>query len=146
MTTIDPSTNLGKVRLRVGDWSDIPILPDTVVNQTLTDCNNNVIRASQLCAQYILATLTAKTHRKLAQLETWSSEQFDNYVKFLQMTVLNPHLSGIAPVPYVVDSGVENPIEQFIENWKAGYERGAVVVPFDPYTPAPSPVIVNEPI
>lgn len=145
MTIIDPTTNLGKVRLRIGDWSDLPILPDVVITQTLTDCNNNVVRASGLCAQYILATLTAKTHRKLAQLETWSSEQFDNYVKFLQMTVLNPHVMAIAPVPYTTGLA-ENPIEQFIENWKAGYERGAVVVPFDPYTPAPSPVIINEPV
>lgn len=126
---LDPATALGKVRLRIGDWSDIPILPDSVITATLTDCNNNVPRAASLCAQYILATLTAKTHKKLAQIETWSSEQFDNYVKFLQMTVLNPHLAAVAPVPYVGERDQDHPLQTFMEDWTAGYTPGAVVLP-----------------
>lgn len=127
--TLDPSTPLGKVRLRVGDWSDIPILPDTVINSALSDCQNNVPRASALCAQYILATLTAKTHKKLSQVELWSSEQFDNYVKFLQMTILNPHVMAVAPVPYIGERDQEHPLQVFIESWQAGYTPGAYVLP-----------------
>lgn len=122
MPTIDPTTPLGKVRLRVGDWADLPILPDSVINAALTDNDNNVPRASALCAQYILGTLTAKTHRKLAQLETWSNEQFDNYVKFLKMTILNPNLMATAPVPYVnVDEEEQHPLIQFVEDWNESY-------------------------
>lgn len=118
---IDPTTPLGKVRLRIGDWSDLPILPDSVITAALADCQDNIPRASALCAQYILATLTSKTHKKLAQLETWSGEQFSNYVKFLQMTVLNPHMMAIAPIPYVGDRDKIHPIQEFLESWPEGY-------------------------
>jgi hypothetical protein len=120
MTIIDPSTSLGKVRLRIGDWSDLPILPDEVINSALDDCQGYVPRAAQLCAQYILATLTAKTHRKLAQLETWSGEQFDNYVAFLKLTVLNPHVMSVAPVPYI-NVGTEHPLMKFVKDWNSSF-------------------------
>lgn len=117
---IDPDTALGKVRLRIGDWSDLPILPNSVITSALTDCQGNVPRASALCAQYVLATLTAKTHRKLAQLETWSNEQFENYVDFLKLTVLNPHMMTTSPVPYT--GGIEDhPLITFVEQWNESY-------------------------
>jgi hypothetical protein len=121
MTIIDPSTPLGKIRLRVGDWSDLPILPDTVINSALTDCQNSVPRAAALCAQYILATLSFKTHRKLAQLETWSSEQFKQYKEFLQLTVLNPHMMTASPVPYTGTVDTEHPLIVFVNDWNKSY-------------------------
>lgn len=117
---IDPTTPLGKIRLRIGDWSDLPILPDVVIASAITDCQGNVPRAAQLCAQYILATLTAKTHRKMSNLETWSGEQFDNYVKYIKMTILNPHLMSISPVPYAGDSDM-SPMNEFINYWNSAY-------------------------
>jgi hypothetical protein len=121
MTVIDPSTPLGKVRLRTGDWSDLPILPDAVIQSALTDCQESVPRASALCAQYILATLAFKTHRKLAQLETWSNEQFEHYVDFLKTTVLNPNLMATAPIPYTGMVEVDHPLIKFVEEWNAEY-------------------------
>lgn len=118
---LDPATAIGKIRLRVGDWSDLPVLPDNVIQSALDDCDANVPRAAQLCAQYILATLTAKTHRKLAQIETWSNEQFNNYVKFLEKTILNPHLMSIAPIPYV-NTETEHPLIEFTREWNEAYE------------------------
>jgi len=138
---LDPTTPLGKVRLRVGDWADIPILPDIVITTTLTDCQNNVPRAASLCAQYILATLTAKTHKKLAQVEMWSSEQFSNYVKFLQMTVLNPHLSATSPVPYVGDRDQEHPILTFLREQEENLE--AATAP-NSVTLIPEPVVLSD--
>jgi hypothetical protein len=126
---LDPTTSLGKVRLKIGDYSDLPILPDAVINSALTDSNNNVNRASSLCAQYILGALTAKTHKRLAQLETWSGEQFTNYVKFLQMTVLNPHLTTVAPIPYSGSGTEDHPIQDFVKDWKDGYLPGSEVIP-----------------
>lgn len=120
MTIIDPSTPLGKVRLRIGDWQDLPILPDSVINSALEDCQSNVPRASALCAQYVLATLTAKTHRKLAQLETWSNEQFEHYVQFLKLTVLNPHMMTTSPVPYT-GNVQDHPLIEFVSDWNASY-------------------------
>lgn len=121
MPVINPATNVGKIRLRIGDWQDLPILPDVVIESALTDCQNNVPRAAALCAQYVLGTLTAKTHRKLSQLETWGNEHFNNYVQFLKMTVLNPHLMATSPVPYSGSTGVDHPLIQFQDEWNASY-------------------------
>ena len=120
MPVLDPSTPVGKIRLRCGDWQDLVILPDAVIEQALLDCDNNLPRASSLCAQYILAILTHKTHRKLTgQLEVWGGEEFDNYVKFLKITILNPNLMQLAPVPY--DNSSVNPLIAFVEDWNSAY-------------------------
>lgn len=129
MTVLDPSTPVGKIRLRVGDWKDLVILPDAVIESALSDCSDNVPRAAALCAQYILATLTTKTHRKLQQLETWSGEQFSNYVAFLKLTVLNPNLMTIAPIPYSGMIEDTHPLMQFVEDWNAtDWRNGTTVV------------------
>lgn len=120
MPILDPTSPIGKVRLRTGDWQDLTILPDSVIESALEDCDNNLPRTAQLCAQYILATLTAKTHRKLAQLETWSNEQFENYVTFIKTTILNPNLMPVSPVPYD-NTGEGNPLIQFVEDWNKSY-------------------------
>jgi hypothetical protein len=136
MTVLDPSTALGKVRLKIGDWHDLVILPDAVIESALADCNQSVSRASQTCAQYILATLTSKTHKKLATMEAWSGEQFTNYLQYLKLTVLNPNFSDIAPIPYSGDptigaagSGTSaTPIQDFVREWKQGYIPGTFVI------------------
>lgn len=120
MTTIDPTTPLGKIRLRIGDWQSLPILPDSVIQSTIDDCQGNVPRAASLCAQYVLGTLTAKTHRKLANIEVWTNEQFDNYVKFIKLTILNPHNMSIAPIPYS-GSTQDHPLIVFTADWNAAY-------------------------
>ncbi len=120
MPVLNPASDVGKIRLRIGDWQDLVILPDAVIEQALLDCDDNLPRASSLCAQYVLAILTHKTHRKLTgQLEVWGSEEFDNYVKFLKTTILNPNLMQIAPVPY--DNSSVNPLIEFVECWNAAY-------------------------
>lgn len=121
MTVIDPTTPLGKIRLRIGDWSDLVILPDSVIDATLDDCGGNLPRTAMLCAQYILATLTYKTHKKLAQIETWPNEQFKAYVEFLKLVVLNPNFTNIAPVPYAPGVNDAHPIIEFVEAWNADY-------------------------
>jgi hypothetical protein len=121
MTVIDPSTPIGKIRLRIGDWRDLTILPDSVIQATLDDCQGNVPRAASLCAQYILATLTAKTHRKISQLETWSGEQFKNYVEFLKLTVLNPNMMSMSPVPYTGSVTGDHPLISFVNQWNDSY-------------------------
>lgn len=132
MASVDPSTPVGKVRLRTGDWQTLPILPDAVIESALTDCNNDIPRASALCAQYILGMLTHKTHRRMVQLETWSGEQYDNYVKFIQMTILNPNFMSIAPVPYVGGNDEDHPLIEFVNAWNEIY---AGVQPYDAAAP-----------
>lgn len=118
---IDPQTPIGKIRLRIGDWGELPLLPDSVLESALEDCNNNLPRAVVLCAQYVLGLLTARTHRKLATIEVWSNEQFYNYVQFIKLTVLNPHTMGISPIPYS-GSAEENPLAKFQSDWNAEYK------------------------
>ena len=120
ITIIDPSSPIGKIRLRIGDWQPLPILPDIVIQSALADCDGNVPRAAALSAQYVLATLTTKTHRKLANLEVWSNEQFSNYVAFIKLTILNPHNMSIAPVPYS-GSPTTHPLTEFVADWNASF-------------------------
>jgi hypothetical protein len=147
--TIDPTTNLGRIRLRIGDFGDVPILPDDVITQTLTDNNNSLVQTAQTCAGYILGILSSKTHRKLGQLETWGSDQFENYMNFLQKVVLNPNLAGVCPIPYTgtnVDGLDINPLLQSKQDWEAGYAPGAIVLPWATYTyPYPAPLIISTP-
>jgi hypothetical protein len=117
MTVIDPTTSLGKVRLRTGDWQDIVILPDAVINSALSDCDGSVARASQLCAQYILATLSSNTHRKIPQFETWGNEYFEQYLKFIKATINNPNFMDISPLPYGGGTSETHPIMAFMEQW-----------------------------
>lgn len=117
---IDPKTSIGKIRLRIGDWSDLPLLPDSVIDSALVDCSGNVPRAASLCAQYVLGMLTAKTHRKLANIEVWSNEQFSNYVQFIKLTILNPHNMSVSPIPYT-GGMTAHPLITFTDDWNAAY-------------------------
>jgi hypothetical protein len=121
-SSIDPTTNIGKLRLRVADTGDLAIFPDSVYQAVLSETSNNLPQAAIIMAQYILGTLTTKTHRKLAQLEVWGQEAYKNYKDFLLLTVTNPHFMNLAPIPY--GSGSEeqvHPLIQFQEDWNKSY-------------------------
>ena len=126
---IDPSTSIGKLRLRCGDASDLPLFPDTVYQSALDDCNQNVPKASVLMAQYILAMLTGQTHQKLAQIEVFGDEWFSNYLKFVKTIILSPNFTELAPMPYVVQiknecgEVVDLPLVQFQKDWIKNYVR-----------------------
>ncbi len=121
---IDPTTSIGKVRLRIGDFADLPILPDAVIQSTLDDCNGNVPRASALCAQYVLGLISSKTHRRMtAALEVWGAEHFDNYLKFLQATILNPNLMDMQLSPYGGGTSEDHPLIAFMQNWNDSYNN-----------------------
>lgn len=122
--TIDPSTNLGKLRLRVGDWSDLPYLPDSVYTQTLIDNDDNLNTSTLIIAKYILGMLAYKTHRKMGlQLEIWGQEAFQNYKEFLLLTVTNPAFMSIAPIPYATTDEY-NAILQFASDWNKNFALG----------------------
>jgi hypothetical protein len=127
---IDYSTNEGKVRLRVGDAGDLQIFPSAVYTGALTDCSNNLPRTAKLVAQYILGALTAQTHQKLAQIEVFGGEWFDNYLAFVKATILNPNYMEYCPLPYTpitVDAWgnkIEVPFIQFQKDWEANYVGG----------------------
>jgi len=126
MAAIDPTTNLGKVRLRVADFGDIPYLPDNVYTQTLADNDQNIAASARICATYILGTLAFKTHRKIGlSLEIWAGEAFTAYKEFLLLTVTNPNFADYSPLPLqslAPDS--RNKLVDFINDFNNNYYSG----------------------
>lgn len=125
MPILDISNTATKLRLRVGDVSDLPIFGDEVYQSALDDCSGSLVRASKLMAQYILATLTMRVHEKLGvHLEVYGAEYTSNYIKFLNATILNPHMMGDVPIPYGAGVDTVHPILQFQADWNANYQSG----------------------
>lgn len=121
--SLDPTSNIGKVRLRVADYSDLPYFPDSVYQSVLDDNSNNLPRSAKVMAQYILGMLAHKTHRKLNQLEVWGAEAFKNYKEFLLLTVKDPTFMDISPIPYSTKAEF-SPILQFQSDWNKNYTQG----------------------
>lgn len=122
MTIIDPSTNLGRLRLRCADFSDIPFLPDSVYLQVLSDNNGSLPQAAKTCALYILGQLSFKTHRKMGlQLEIWGAEAFTNYKQYLLLITRDPNFMDISPIPYNVNGTELHPLIQFQKDWNLNY-------------------------
>jgi hypothetical protein len=122
--TLDPTTNLGRLRLRCGDYSDMPWLPDSVYNQTLIENDNNLVRSAKTCAQYILGQLSFKTHRKIGlQAEVWGGEAFAQYKQFLLLTVTNPNFMDISPIPVNLQGTALHPLMQFTKDWNLNYAQ-----------------------
>lgn len=123
---IDFSTDVGKLRLRVSDLSDIPFLPDSVYLQTLTDTDNNLPLSAKTCATYILGMLAFKTHRRMSlQLEVWGGEAFSQYKEFLLLTVKDPSFFDITPLPISsLTEGNRNILAEFVSDWSRNYYSG----------------------
>jgi len=116
---IDPTTNIGKMRLRLGDYTDLPIFGDEVYQSALDDCNGNLPQACKLVAQYILATLTGQTHQKLAQVEVYGREWFISYKEYIKLTILNPNFMQAIPPPFGVTEPL--PLADFQSDWNLLY-------------------------
>lgn len=121
MAVIDYSTDIGKLRCRTADVSDLPYLPDQVYASVLAEKSGNMNAAVVALSSMILGQLAFKTHRKLQQLEVFGAEAFENYSKFLIMTIKDPAFMNIAPIPY--GSGTDNvhPLIEFANNWNRNF-------------------------
>lgn len=121
---IDYTTNIGRLRLRIADVSDLPFLPDAVYTQVLADNSNNLPRSAITLATYILGMLAFKSHRKMAQLEVWGKESFDSYKEFLLLTTNNPAFMDISPVPPNIFGTDLHPLMQFTKDWNQNFSSG----------------------
>lgn len=100
MPVLDPTNNAtDRVRLMVGDTSDIQYLPDSVYQYELTKNNNDERTAAKTCAMYILGMLTSRTKERLDRIEIYGAEAFNNYLNFLKMLV-DPRNSFDVATPY----------------------------------------------
>lgn len=125
MAVIDPSTNVGKLRLRCADYSDLPYLPDIVYSQTLSDNDNNIPRSAKICATYILGMLAHKTHRSMGlQLQVWGNQAFEQYKQYLLLTIKDPSFMDISPIPYSASGTEVNPLIDFQKSWNRNYYNG----------------------
>lgn len=122
--TLDPTSDIGKLRLRVADYSDLPYLPDAVYQATLNDNAGNLPTTARVLATYILGMLAHKTHRRMNQLEVWGAEAFENYRKFLLLTVKDPAFMSISPIPYGASTTTLHPLLQFSKDWNLNYVAG----------------------
>lgn len=120
---LDPTSDIGKIRLRIADWSDLPLLSDAVISAAIAEANGNLPKAAKTCALYVLGMLAHKTHRKLNQLEVWGSEAYANYERFLLLTVSNPNFLDISPIPYSATSE-SNPLLDFQKTWNQNFYCG----------------------
>ncbi len=121
---IDYSTPEGKLRMRLGDTSDLPYLSSSVYTAVYEESSENLNRAVIICGQMILAQLSYKTHRKMGlQLEVWGAEAFKNYKEFLILTVSNPAFMPVTLLPYSTTQEF-NPIIQFASDWNKNYCNG----------------------
>lgn len=120
---LDPTSNIGKVRLRCADYSDLPYFPDSVYQSVLDDNDDNLPRTAKVMATYILGMLSSRTHRKLNQLEVWGNEAFQAYKEFLLLTVKDPAFMDVSPIPYASTDDF-SPILQFQSDWNKNYVAG----------------------
>lgn len=125
--SLDFTTDIGKLRLRTGDISSLPFLPDAVYTQALSEASNNLPQAAKVCATYILAQLAYKTHRKQGlQLEVWGKEAFDSYKDYLLLTIKDPaFMQSSPPVPFGGTTVTPESYAQFKSDWKKLYYRGS---------------------
>ena len=121
MAIIDPSTDIGKLRLRLADWRDVEWLPDSVYTQTLSDCGGNLTKAVGILAQYILGILAQGTRSKMYQIESYDDQAFTQYRQFIIDTISNPAIMTIAPLAVVTGADTANPLIEFQKLWNAGY-------------------------
>ena len=121
VATIDASTTLGKCRLRCGDYSDLPLLPDSVYLSTLYENNGNVPRSSMICATYILSMLAMGCHQKMSYLEVFGNQKYEQYESYLLKIAKDPMFSGSSPIPYTGSVTDKNQLIQFTEDWNKSY-------------------------
>lgn len=121
---LDLTNTIDRVRLKIGDVSDIHYLNDSVIAESLERNNNNFNAAVKECAFYILGIMSYSGRRKMAQLEVFGSDVWSQYQKFLTMLVKDPDFSGSCPIPYAGGIDATNPLIQFTEDWNANYVGG----------------------
>lgn len=124
MAAIDPTTNEGKLRLRLGDWRDVSWLPSSVYRQTLIECDNNLNKAAGILAQYILAILSQNTRSRVGAIEAYDDQAFQQFRQFIIDTVSNPAFMNISPIAITTGIDEPNPLIEFQKLWNAGYVSG----------------------
>lgn len=98
MAVLDLDTPEDRVRLNLGDTSDMPFLATAEITYSLSVNSGNENAATKQCAQFILAKMAYSGHEKLGQLEFWGETVFNQFRTYLKDIVNNPIYSGTAGI------------------------------------------------
>ena len=90
MATLDLSIATDRVRLSLGDTSDLPWLSDDEIDYALSYNNNNENAATKQCAGFILARMAYNGHEKMDKLEFWGETVFSQFRTYLKDIINNP--------------------------------------------------------
>ena len=104
MAVIDLTTPIGRIRMAIGDFLDVPYLTDTQYQDMLDSNNQSENAVIQISAGYILMMLSFNTRCRLDRIETYGNQAFENYLKALKETIRNPAYGTV--VPYIYAAGV----------------------------------------
>ena len=121
---IDITTDVGKVRVRVGDILDIPFLDDSVYTYVISSKSGNLYAAAKECAQYILAMMATRTHTKLDQLEVFGSDTYKNYQDFLVRLTRDVSFSSATLLPFGALIQQNKDLVKFKTYWDENYYAG----------------------
>ncbi len=123
---IDYSTPEGKLRMRLGDTSDIPIIPSSVYTSVYADNDNDLMRSVIAIGSMILGQLSFRTDRRMGlQLQVWGSQAFSNYRDFLLLTVTNPAFMSFSPIALQsLTSDNRNVLSEFVKDWNNNFYSG----------------------
>lgn len=87
---LDLTIATDRVRLAVADYSDVPLLPDSVYQYLLTKNSDNEAAATKEAAYLILGQLSQQTDERLDRLQFYGSQAFNQYLTFIQEVIRSP--------------------------------------------------------
>lgn len=87
---LDLSSPVDRIRLLLGDWQDVEILPDVVYEYALTKHSNNERGAAVEVAYNILAVLAQNTHSRIDRIEMYGNQAFEQHLRFIKEFIRSP--------------------------------------------------------
>lgn len=99
---LDPATKpVDRVRLRIADFSDIPLLSDDVIQYYITKNSSNETTAARECALVILGVLARDaSYNKIDALIVDGKNAYNSYKDYLLKLIADPRISLSIPVSY----------------------------------------------
>lgn len=89
--TIDLTEPLGRIRMATGDTTSWPVLSDQQIEDVISNVDGNEEKATRLCAQYILASISTRSDYRLDRIAIiGNTDTFNNYLRYLQYTINSP--------------------------------------------------------
>lgn len=98
----DPTRPIDRVRIRVGDTSELnEFITDHWYEYYLCELEGNETLVAIEVAKAILVKFSGSTRNVVDQVEMYDNQKFEQYLVWIKEFINNPHLSGMRPpMPY----------------------------------------------